>query len=231
MIDFHSHILPGIDDGAENLQQSDNMIKALMAQGVEHIVATPHYICHTCGLSKFLDMRKESYLSLLELDAAKKCKISLGSEVYIERGIAAVEGVQNLAIEGSNKILMEFPYSSFERWTIDEVYNLCYSHKLTPILAHIERYLGYYSSSDVDEILEMDDAIFQVNAISLCEKSRLKFILELIEGDYPVVIGSDAHNMISRIGDYKKGLEILKAKLSKKDFQRFIDFNKSVLEK
>ncbi len=230
MIDFHSHILPGIDDGAENLEQSDNMIKALMAQGVEHIVATPHYIRHTCGLSEYLDMREKAFESIMELESAKQCKISLGSEVYIERDLASLEGVQNLAVRGTNRILMEFPYSSFERWTIDEVYNLCYSFRLVPILAHIERYLGYYSSRDVDEILAMDDAIFQVNAISLSEKSRLKFILELIEGDYPVVLGSDAHNMISRIGDYKKGLEILKAKLSKKRFESFIEFNKSVLE-
>ena len=71
MIDFHSHILPGIDDGAENLEQSDNMIKALMAQGVEHIVATPHYIRHTCGLSEYLDMREKAFESLKELESAK----------------------------------------------------------------------------------------------------------------------------------------------------------------
>ncbi|MBR5495896.1 MAG: capsular polysaccharide biosynthesis protein [Oscillospiraceae bacterium] len=231
MIDFHSHILPGIDDGATDLQQSDNMIKALIAQGVEHIIATPHYIRHTCGLNEYLDMREKAYNGLLELDSAKQCKISLGSEVYIERDLASQEGIEALAISGTNKILMEFPYSSFEKWAINEIYNLCYSHKLVPILAHVERYLGYYSSSDVDEILEMDDAIFQVNAISLCEKSRLKFILELIEGGYPVVLGSDAHNMISRIGDFKKGIEVLKSKLSKRDFEAFIDFNKNVLEK
>ncbi len=230
MIDFHSHILAGIDDGATDLQQSDNMIKALIAQGVEHIVATPHYIRHTCGLSEYLDIREKAYNDLLALDSAKQCKITLGSEVYIERDLASQEGIEQLAIRGTNRILMEFPYSSFEHWTIDEVYNLCYSHKLVPILAHVERYLSFYSSKEVDEILEMDDAIFQVNAISLSEKGRMKFIVELIEGGYPVVLGSDAHNLISRIGDYKKALEILKAKLSKKQFERFIEFNRTALE-
>ena len=85
MMDFHTHILPGVDDGSKNVQQSLQMLELMREQGVKRIIATPHFYAHKQSLSEFLKTRQKSYENVLEYAAAKNLDIPdivLGAEVF-----------------------------------------------------------------------------------------------------------------------------------------------------
>ena len=112
LTDHHCHILPGIDDGSKNEDMSLEMIRQMHAQGVERIVATPHFYCHReKSVERFLEKRQQAFSKVKSLDIPIK-DIRLGAEVAIEHGISEVSGIEKLAIEGTNYILLEFPYIS-----------------------------------------------------------------------------------------------------------------------
>ena len=84
IIDFHSHILPGIDDGSKNLEQSLEMMRRSARQGVDTMVATPHFYAHHDDPERFLKRRAEAERSLREAMAAESGlpELAIGAEVY-----------------------------------------------------------------------------------------------------------------------------------------------------
>ena len=89
MIDAHIHILPCIDDGSNSVETSKEMLKLLKEQGVDKIIATPHYYNHREeSVADFLEKRQKAYEELSSPE-----NMLLGAEVAIEHGLSKVEGV------------------------------------------------------------------------------------------------------------------------------------------
>ena len=82
--DFHCHILPGIDDGASDLDVSLGLIKMQEAQGIKTIIATPHYRKHEMSVSKFLKRRQDAYESVINHAYPGMPKILLAAEIALE---------------------------------------------------------------------------------------------------------------------------------------------------
>ena len=161
--DYHSHILPNIDDGSDSIKTSLKMIKMMKQQGIGIIVATPHFYMHReASLDSYLVKRQNAYEKLMASDPAVK-DIHIGAEVAIEKGISVLGELEKLCISGTRLILLEPPFTQYNSWIVEEIDEIANSRRLIPIIAHVHRYMGVYSKSDLKSLMSVD-AVFQINA-------------------------------------------------------------------
>lgn len=225
LIDTHTHILPGMDDGATNPEMGVEMVKSLMAQGVKRIFATPHYYHHLESVNEFLARREDAYLNFmseLRKQDIQERPVLLGAEVSLERDLTYAADVDKLCIEGTNIILFEFPFSSLKGWEISVIENIVFKYRLRPMIAHINRYLEVFDDSDMSQVFRIPDVILQVDTSSLDKFKNRSFLMKLIKSGRRVVLGSDCHNMDRRKPEYDKGYKYLSKKLDKRTFNQLI---------
>lgn len=195
--DYHCHVLPGIDDGAKDVEMSVHMLEMLHNQGVERVIATPHFYAHKeKSVARFLEKRRRSYEQLMSHEFSVK-ELILGAEVALEHGISELEGIEQLAISGTNLILLELPYSSYAHWMSEEIYNISCEHNLTPVIAHVHRCIEYYSKSELENILKTD-ALFQINNEAFMSFRERRFVKNMMKEEYSLIFGSDSHNLSAR---------------------------------
>lgn len=227
LTDYHNHCLAGMDDGAENIEVSERIIGSLKAQGVGRVVVTPHFYGHDESPDSFLRRRAESLDSLRQ--KCPEMDIIPGCEVRLERGISAFPMLGELKMGSSRHILLEPPYESLRPWIPDEIMNIAFKFRLIPVIAHVERYAGWYSKDDMGQLLSIPDAVFQLNNQAVINRSSRRFAIGLIEAGYPVVFGSDAHNMDSRAPDFGAAQKILNSKLSKAELRSLSELNEKLI--
>ncbi len=198
-VDFHCHILPGVDDGAKNKEKSAQMLCLLYEQGVRHCVLTPHFYPRMEPLDEFLERREKGYAELLTVyDGSKMPKLALGAEVHISKSFSKKD-LSKLTVNGTDNILIEFPFTDFEQWMVHEVEQVIYDHGLSPIIAHIDRVESTFSKQHFFELLEFDEFIFQINNEAFEGFFSRKKMLSVFEpGYFPCVLGSDSHGMEKR---------------------------------
>lgn len=212
IVDIHSHILPGIDDGAENMEITLEMLKNAERNGTKEIVATPHYLLEygdaTISEVKALTMEVNCAANKEGIDI----KIYSGQEVYCNESI--IENYLNGhigTINDSRYMLIEFPMHGFESNIVDIIYEL-QVRNIVPIIAHPERYKPFREEPAL--INKFIDAgyLFQVNSGSIEGKfgESVKRTANLfLENNIYNFIGSDAHNMENRNSGIQKAMEIL----------------------
>ena len=83
---------------------------------------------------------------------------------------------------------------------------------IIPVLAHLERYRSWYASKDFAELLSFDEFVLQCNAGALLDRKDRAFLYRLAAKGYPFVIGSDTHNMTTRLPDFQEPLSAIKKK-------------------
>lgn len=198
VIDFHTHILPGMDDGAQSVEMAVEMLTMLRAQGVTMVFATSHYTPHRESVESFVARREEAYARLMKhLGSDRFPEIRLGAEIYIEKGISERD-LRPLYLEGTKALLMEFPREPFRDWMTGEVENVMYSQPATPVIAHLDRYLSWFRRAEIEAVLSLEDTVFQINAEAFADRAGKKFVYELYKQGVPLVFGSDAHNTAGR---------------------------------
>ena len=163
MIDWHTHILPGIDDGSRNVAESVLMINMQVSQGVSTIIATPHFYANDETVDSFLERRKNSFELLKPELPEGSPKIKLGAEVRYYQGISRMADLKDLRIEGSKLLLLEMPTEKWTEYMVRELIELSSKNNVKVVLAHVERYLNLQSSAVLDRIYN-SDIFFQVNA-------------------------------------------------------------------
>lgn len=195
LTDYHSHILPALDDGARDTETALAMLHLLHEQGVQRVVATPHFYCHRQrSVAHFLEKRQAA---LEKIQDAAPIPILIGAEVAVEHGISEVQDITKLAIGNTNLILMELPYRQLEHWMTDELYHLSVAYGLQVVLAHVHRYCAYYSKAEMQQLLQFD-AVFQINADAFDHWKERRLVKELLQSEREIVFGSDCHNMTDR---------------------------------
>ncbi len=209
MIDIHTHCLPKIDDGAKDVVQSLEMLAESYRQGVRKIVATPHCIVHKQErIENFLTKRQES-VSVLQKHIAEDIPDMLfGAEVYLDNDIAAYDNIHKLCISGTSYMLIELAENLSAEKTADILYRLILKG-ITPIIAHIDRYPQWKEYVSAFLALKV---IYQINASNFLTFKGRTFIKYFIKNKYPIVIGSDMHNMDTRPCNMGKAYEKAKAK-------------------
>jgi protein-tyrosine phosphatase len=227
-VDFHSHILPGIDDGSQDVKTSCEMLKILKKQGVGIVAATPHFYAHKQSLEDFLEIRQHALNKLTAAFSEDMPVIVPAAEVYIQRGIHNLD-LSALCYGKTNFILIEFPYTAYQSWMLEEVYNLSISQSFTPVFAHLDRYLTMYNLDAVKEILDFDHAIIQVNHSSLFERTSRKMVFNWIKEGLPVVFGSDCHNTQTRVPQNDRATSIIQSKLGKRWLEGYDKFSADLI--
>jgi protein-tyrosine phosphatase len=190
IVDFHTHILPGVDDGSENIGMSQKMLGAC---GADVCVATPHFYGYKHGLNSFLLKRKRAWESIMD-SIDERPKLVLGAEVAYFPGISRAKGLDALCIEGTRLIMLELPYAPWEKTVFDEVSAL--SQRYDIILAHLERFMDFRKNIPwIGRFQELPVHI-QINALSLRTYIRKRLIKRYITKEY--VLGSDMHDSSDR---------------------------------
>jgi len=197
MVDFHSHILPAIDDGSRDVAESLELIKLLKEQGINTVVATPHFIANQESLDSFLIRRSNAFNLLKTEFTDNDISILLGAEVKFYPGISRMEGLEKLCIEESNILLIEMPFEKWSELTVKEILEISNLKNLTVVIAHIDRYLSFGVSSAVDVFVQ-NGVLIQANADFLKGFFNRKKAFKMIDSNKLHLIGSDCHNITSR---------------------------------
>lgn len=212
-VDFHSHILPGVDDGAKSVDESIDMLLLEKEQGIDVVVATPHFYTENNTVEKFLADRQQAYQNLMDAASARALQlpqILLGAEVYLSVDTLGLADIERLCIGDTRTILLEMPFTQWGSWVYDGVYRLLAGKGLKPVIAHLERY-SFLKFEMIEKLLRMDLSV-QLNAEAFVLRENKKITARLMKDGYVDVIGSDAHNMAVR----KSSLDTAIKKIEKK---------------
>ena len=215
MFDYHSHILPGIDDGSRSPDMSAEMIRWSIRQGITAIALTPHFYADTDEPETFFQNRQASAQRLF--DAAQgipNCpRLLLGAEVHYYRGMGQSAILERFCIEGSNAILVELPFRTWGRQVLRDIEDIRRRLGLQVVIAHIDRYLSMAQESDLAALRSDAGALFQANAgFFLRLRTRRKAIRMLRDGQIDL-LGSDCHNISERAPNLGPAAAYIESKL------------------
>jgi protein-tyrosine phosphatase len=201
MIDMHTHILYGVDDGARTIDDSLALINEEIKKGVNQIIFTPHYGKRYNDID--VDKITENFKILKDYAVAEnlEVKLYLGCEVYL--GVNYYDTIWKepiITLAGSDYILIEFSMTD----TPNNIPEICYEARLKgyiPIIAHVERYDVLYDNNQLIKDILNEGAYFQINAptvINKEDKRGHKFANFLLKNKLVSFVASDVHNQASR---------------------------------
>ncbi len=212
-VDIHSHILPFLDDGAKDLQTAVVLVKECISQGIKTIICTPHYLySEKDDVESFIAKRNDSFRLLkaeLEKQNITDIDFRLGAEVNFNCDLSEVKNIEKLAIEGTDYILIEMPFSTWQDGMFDYLYTLIARKNLIPIIAHVER---YYQNEREFKKLEKLDVYFQVNASAFLERGDKRNANKLMKNKKIHLLGTDTHSLSTRPPKMEEGYAYIRKK-------------------
>ena len=200
MIDIHTHILPGLDDGSTNIKESIDILKELISQGVEEIIATPHIISGVYDNNKKIIEDKIKELNSEIITHNLPIKIHKGAELYCEPNLIEKTKREELNLAGSKYILIE---SDMQRFP-DNFEDILFQFQLAryiPILAHAERFTPFMN--DFNYLLDIVNRgiLVQINSGSLFGDygdNVQKLAHKILQTGCAHFIASDVHGLNKR---------------------------------
>ena len=141
MIDIHTHVLPGLDDGSGSLEESLWLGHVLARQGVKLFAATPHFYATQESPQDFLRRRERAEHQLFLHWPQEFPPFLMGAEVRFFDGMSRTQELPLLVLEGTNLLLLEMPFSPWSSRMVEEVLEIQERRGLQVLLAHVERYL------------------------------------------------------------------------------------------
>lgn len=202
MIDLHCHILPGVDDGAKNMEESIAMARNAVAEGITHIVATPHHMSYSWVNEKETVVKLVKQLQA-ELDAENiPLTIFPGQEVRIYGELLEDinQGKIQFIDEYNQYLLIEFPSTSIPTFT-EQLFFQLQQAGITPIIVHPERNHAVLKDPNSLRPFIERGALSQITAGSYVGgfgKEIEKVSKQLIEANLTHFIASDSHNVTNR---------------------------------
>ncbi|QRQ99475.1 tyrosine-protein phosphatase [Dyadobacter sandarakinus] len=215
-IDIHSHIIPGIDDGVETIEEAVAMVQKMQALGYQRIVTTPHVMwdCYKNTpeiiLSGLQDVREAA------LAAGLTIQIDAAAEYFIDEHFMELLNTQQqfLTLPG-NRLLVELPYSTPLMNTSETLFSII-AQGYQPVLAHPERYTYFHADPSVYKKLADQGCELQVNILSLTThygENVHKMAEWLLKNELISYIGTDAHKI--------QHLELIHRSIRNKYFSRY----------
>lgn len=200
-IDIHSHILPGVDDGSKNLEQSLRMLRKAQQEGIDTMILTPHNKAEHRNISvegihrRIADLEKEAEGEQITM------KLYPGNEIFYRDGVVELlENGKICTLAESRYVLVEFrPVEEFS-YIRRAIYELA-GNGYIPILAHVERYMCISSSMDNLKYAIDRGALIQVNAGSISGRSGFKVkqsVKKMLKEHLVHFVATDAHDDIKR---------------------------------
>lgn len=192
MIDFHSHILPDIDDGSRSMEETLEILREAKDVGFNKIISTSHYF------ERYYECNEEERKKLLEnvQNNFNEIAFYLGNEIYVtENMVQLIKDKEASTINNSNYVLFELPMNNKVMRAKETIYRLI-ENEYIPIIAHPERYS--YVQNDIEYVRELSDmgALFQANygsVIGMYGQKAKKTVKKLLKEDLIQFLGSDVH--------------------------------------
>ena len=220
MIDFHIHLLPGMDDGAQSVAESRAMLQKLASQGITHAVCTPHYYGEKESVQGFLARRDQSAAQIGEIAKELGISLAFGAEIAMWHGMST-EISEQLCPGESNLLLCELP-ASYSPWIIDELEELG-ALGYCPMIAHVDRVQALYSKDQLAAVLECRGVVYQFNAGALSKPRVQGLARALCAMGAQMVVGTDGHGEDYRSPDFSpanKALGTWRAKRVRERMER-----------
>ena len=212
VIDFHSHILPGIDDGARNLETSLAMLRQVSSQRVDYMIATPHFYASHDRVDAFLNRREDAYNSLKE--AVHKESLSDVPQILTGSEVAFFDGISKAVL------LLEMPFAPWTSQNIHEVEVLVRDRGFNVLIAHLERFIWIPGNKKgIRSLLEIPVRI-QINSEGLQDWRHRRYLLKMFRSGSAHVLRSDSHGAHHHVPDLLTGREIIKKKCGEELLQR-----------
>lgn len=206
-VDMHSHLIPGIDDGSQSLEESIALIKRMEGYGLKKLIITPHIMTEFYkNTPEIIHAGLETLKSALEEEGVF---IALGAaaeyyldEIFLEK----INAGQKLLTFGDNHVLVETGFMSKPSMLLESFFQLEMAG-YHPVLAHPERYLYLHQDAELLEAMIDRNISFQLNLLSITgyySKPVKKFAEKIIDEGLVKLVGTDCHN--ERYLDYMERL-------------------------
>ena len=200
MIDLHCHILPGIDDGSKDIEETLEMARIAVSEGIHHIICTPHYIQYSDYYNKAQVEALVAEMNERFVQEEIDLTLSIGHEVYMTPDLPKlVQEGEVSTLNNSQYILIEFPMNDIPMYAEDVFYELRLMG-LTPILAHPERYPMIMEDPNLLLKFLNLGVLCQANVGSIrgfFGERVQQTVLKLIEHHMIHFIATDAHTPVS----------------------------------
>jgi protein-tyrosine phosphatase len=188
MIDIHSHLLPGVDDGSPTVDVSVPVLREFAARGVHTVICTPHLDASRAAAAPY--ERNAHILDTLRRRAPAGLELALGWEIMLDIPGADLRAPR-LGLAGSTAVLVEFSRAGMPPTAAEELFRQRMSG-IVPVLAHVERY--WATTPERVEDWRAAGAVIQVDSAALHSHGRTQRIaIELLERGLVDVIASDNH--------------------------------------
>lgn len=224
MVDIHTHILPGIDDGARDLQEALALLAMEQATGVSRIFLTPHYNPEKTAPEAFLSAREDAWLRLTAaLDPQTAPQLRLGAEVRFCPPLLDMD-LKPLTLGGSDYLLLELAGQSCPPY-LPQVTEQFLQKGIVPVFAHVERYAFFRQNPSLLKRLTALGALAQISAGALFDRQDQRFSQACLQHNLAQVVASDAHRTTGR----KPCMDLLR-RLSEEVQELHRTFSESVWE-
>jgi len=232
MIDLHAHLLPAVDDGPMDIEESVAMVRKGWEEGISTICVTPHLLgVPNQELVDFLVTSFESFKERILADGPP-VKLVFGSEIYFQPEIEKVLAFPCLTLNGTGKyLLVEFPMQGIPPGAEKMSFRLI-THGIVPIVAHPERSSSVLRNESTLYPFIRSGALIQVNAGSLegkFGKQVKKTALSLLKRGLVHFIGSDAHNSTDRPVSLRRAVETAAQVIGHEQAQLLVTANPEII--
>ena len=228
MIDFHSHILPAVDDGSKDVNESLGLLSMLSQQGIDTVVATPHFYPDRDSVEEFFFRRKSSFDELSSNLSSDSPRILLGAEVAYYEGISRLKCLKDFCVENSSLLLLEMPMHKWSETAIKELVNLACTNTVTIVLAHVERYMGFQNKEVLAKLYDCG-ILFQANASFFNELRTRRRAFRMLGDGFVHFIGSDCHNLKHRPPYIGQAFDLIRKKSGNEFLQDYTEYQRSLL--
>jgi tyrosine-protein phosphatase YwqE len=195
-VDIHSHLLPGIDDGAKNFGDSLRLIQSLQAIGMSQFITTPHIIYNVWDntSNQIIDLKKTTVAELEKYQI--KVPLRSAAEYMMDDNFVQLFKSENLLTLKENYVLVEMSYIN----PLIQLYEILFDLQVAgyiPVLAHPERYLFYHRNFDEYQKLKRAGCLFQLNltaVVGYYGEEITKISEKLLQKGMYDFVGSDVHH-------------------------------------
>lgn len=230
MFDFHTHILPDIDDGSANVEESIAMLRESKRQGVDGVAATPHFYADRMKPDHFLKERQIAYEKLIRCRDMELPEIVLGAEIQYYDGIGHSEEILKLRMEGTRILLIEMPQMEWTQHMCEELFILNSRKEVVVLLAHMERFLPFQKAETI-HMIRRQDILFQMSGSYFLKRHSRKKAFKMLENGMVDVLGSDCHNMKDRAPNLGEARKVIAQMLGRSYMEELSAREKRLLER
>ena len=222
MIDLHTHILPNMDDGARDVEQSKNMLLRQKKQNVDVVALTPHFYRREETVQEFLQRREQSMEQLQPVLEEGLPDLILGAEVAWYPSLSEEKALESLCYDGTGTILLELPYTLWPVRMAEWLYRFVNDTGLTPILAHVERYFLLQSKSQMEDLLQLNLPMQMTADVFKSVWGRGKYLRMIKTSQW--CIASDCHDALKRPPCMDIAVAYLRGKVSPEKYQELFEW-------